>query len=123
MGALRAITISAAKALRVEDRVGSLANGKDADVVLFDGDPFEYAIHVLVVMVGQRRTRGCREPGSRNESTRHSKLGRCDGSMNGYEAPFPAADRQGESAEKQRNRLARPPQSFAATRRFPRRAP
>lgn len=66
MGALRAITISAAKALRVEDRVGSLANGKDADVVLFDGDPFEYASHVLAVMVNgavtYKRMPGALEP-------------------------------------------------------------
>ncbi|MGB6692387.1 MAG: amidohydrolase family protein [Terracidiphilus sp.] len=65
-GALRAITISAAKAIGVEDRVGSLANGKDADVVLFDGDPFEYTSHVLAVMVNgavtYKRTPGALEP-------------------------------------------------------------
>lgn len=36
---LRMITINAAKALGVEDRVGSLETGKDADVVLFKGIP------------------------------------------------------------------------------------
>jgi imidazolonepropionase-like amidohydrolase len=48
---LRAITIDAAKVLNIQDRVGSLTPGKDADVVLFDGDPFEYTSHVLEVVV------------------------------------------------------------------------
>ena len=39
MRALRMVTINAAKALRVEDRLGSLAPGKDADVVLWNGIP------------------------------------------------------------------------------------
>ena len=39
--ALRALTLDAARRLRVDDRVGSLEPGKDADLVLFDGDPFE----------------------------------------------------------------------------------
>jgi imidazolonepropionase-like amidohydrolase len=50
-GALRAITISPAKILGIDDRVGSLSKGKDADVVVFDGDPFEYTSHVELVMV------------------------------------------------------------------------
>jgi imidazolonepropionase-like amidohydrolase len=49
--ALRAITIDAAQILGIQDRVGSLVAGKDADVVLFDGDPFEYTTHVLGVIV------------------------------------------------------------------------
>lgn len=49
--ALAAITIDAARILGVDDRVGSLAAGKDADLVLFDGDPFEYTTHVCGVIV------------------------------------------------------------------------
>jgi imidazolonepropionase-like amidohydrolase len=49
--ALRTITISAAKMLGIDDRVGSLSKGKDADVVVFDGDPFEYTSHVEQVLV------------------------------------------------------------------------
>ena len=49
--ALRAVTIEAAQILGIQDRVGSLTSGKDADVVLFDGDPFEYTSHVLGVIV------------------------------------------------------------------------
>ena len=50
-GALRASTIEAAKILGIADRVGSLEPGKDADVVLYDGDPFEYMSHVTAVLV------------------------------------------------------------------------
>lgn len=38
-GAWRAITINPAKVIGIEDRVGSLEVGKDADIVLFQGDP------------------------------------------------------------------------------------
>jgi len=35
----------------VERRVGSLEPGKDGDVALFDGDPFEYTTHVTGVVI------------------------------------------------------------------------
>jgi imidazolonepropionase-like amidohydrolase len=50
--ALRTVTAEAAKILAIDDRMGSLAPGKDADLALFDGDPFEYTSHVVAVMVG-----------------------------------------------------------------------
>ncbi len=37
----RSITINAAKICGVDDRVGSLAPGKDADIAVFDGNPME----------------------------------------------------------------------------------
>jgi imidazolonepropionase-like amidohydrolase len=43
--ALATITIDAAKILGVDKRVGSIEAGKDADIALFDGDPFEYTTH------------------------------------------------------------------------------
>ncbi|MCB9882143.1 MAG: amidohydrolase family protein [Planctomycetes bacterium] len=49
--ALAAMTIEPAKILGIEKRVGSLEPGKDADCVLFDGDPFEYTTHVIGVYV------------------------------------------------------------------------
>lgn len=49
--ALAAITIDAARILGVGDRVGSLEIGKDGDVALFDGDPFEYTTHVTAVVI------------------------------------------------------------------------
>ena len=45
--ALRTITIDAAKILGIDARVGSLEIGKDGDVALYDGDPFEYTTHCL----------------------------------------------------------------------------
>ncbi|MDJ0840886.1 MAG: amidohydrolase family protein [Acidobacteriota bacterium] len=49
--ALASITIDAARILGIDDRVGSLQAGKDADIVMFDGDPFEYTTHVTGVMI------------------------------------------------------------------------
>jgi imidazolonepropionase-like amidohydrolase len=45
--ALRTITIDAAKILGVAERVGSLEVGKDGDIALYDGDPFEYTSHCV----------------------------------------------------------------------------
>ena len=52
MEALRAITINAAEVIGLADRIGSLAPGKDADVVLFDGHPLETRTHTSLVLVG-----------------------------------------------------------------------
>ncbi len=51
---LAAATIEAARILGIDDRVGSLEVGKDADLVLFDGDPFEYTSHVEAVLINGR---------------------------------------------------------------------
>ena len=48
--ALGTITIEAATILGIANRVGSLEVGKDADVALFDGDPFEYTTHCIGVI-------------------------------------------------------------------------
>ena len=49
--ALRAITINAAEIIGVADRVGSLEVGKDADVVIFSGHPFDYRTVAEVVII------------------------------------------------------------------------
>ena len=49
--ALRAITIDAARICRVDHRLGSLAEGKDADLVLFDGDPLEISASVQATVI------------------------------------------------------------------------
>lgn len=49
--ALASISLDAARILGIEDRVGSLEAGKDGDLVLFDGDPFEYTSHVTAVVI------------------------------------------------------------------------
>ncbi|HKD99605.1 MAG TPA: amidohydrolase family protein, partial [Planctomycetota bacterium] len=50
-GALRSITIDAAKILGIDRRVGSLEPGKDGDLALYDGDPFEYTTHCVGVVI------------------------------------------------------------------------
>lgn len=49
--ALASITIDAARILGIDDRVGSLEVGKDADIALYDGDPFEYTTHAIGVII------------------------------------------------------------------------
>jgi imidazolonepropionase-like amidohydrolase len=49
--ALATVTVDAAKILGISNRVGTLAVGKDGDLALFDGDPFEYTSHVVGVII------------------------------------------------------------------------
>ena len=49
--ALRAITIDAAKICRVDHRLGSLKAGKDADLVIYDGNPLEVASSVKATII------------------------------------------------------------------------
>jgi imidazolonepropionase-like amidohydrolase len=49
--AIRAITINAAEIIGVEDRIGSLEVGKDADIVVLTGHPFDYRSVVELVLV------------------------------------------------------------------------
>lgn len=48
---LKAITINAAKICRVDDRVGSLKVGKDADIVIFSGNPMEVFARTLYTII------------------------------------------------------------------------
>lgn len=59
--ALAMITIDAARVVGVAHRVGSLEAGKDGDVALFDGHPFEHTTHVCAVIAqGQVVSETCR---------------------------------------------------------------
>jgi imidazolonepropionase-like amidohydrolase len=49
--ALEGITIKAARQLMIDDRVGSLEVGKDADVVLHSGHPIDPRTRILAVWV------------------------------------------------------------------------
>ncbi len=49
--ALASITINAAKILGVDSRVGSLEVGKDGDIALYNGDPFEYTTHCVGAVI------------------------------------------------------------------------
>jgi len=49
--ALASITIDAAKILGIDNRVGSLEAGKDADLALYDNDPFEHTSHCVGTVI------------------------------------------------------------------------
>ena len=52
--ALRAVTLAAAQVWGVADTTGSLTPGKDADVVIWSGDPFELTTHAEQVFIRGR---------------------------------------------------------------------
>lgn len=49
--ALKAVTLNPARLLGLEARIGSIEKGKDADLVLYNGDPFEYTTKVCLVII------------------------------------------------------------------------
>jgi imidazolonepropionase-like amidohydrolase len=52
--ALKSITLDAARVLGIDDRYGSIQPGRVADLVLYDGDPFEHATHVTHTIMSGR---------------------------------------------------------------------
>ena len=52
--ALRAVTITPAQILGVDNRVGTVEVGKDADLVLWNGEPFEVTTRPIGVLVSGR---------------------------------------------------------------------
>lgn len=50
-GALKAITINAAKITGIADRVGSIEAGKDADIAVFSGHPFDFRSRCVLTLV------------------------------------------------------------------------
>ena len=53
--ALKAITLYPAQILGIADRVGSLAAGKDATLIITDGDPLEIMTHVNAAFIQGRK--------------------------------------------------------------------
>ena len=51
VAALKAITIWAAEIVGIDERVGSLEPGKDADITLFEGDPLDVRTRVAKVFI------------------------------------------------------------------------
>ena len=49
--ALKSLTINAAEILGIDRRVGSIEKGKDADLVILNGDPLEMTSGVEVVII------------------------------------------------------------------------
>ena len=59
--ALAAVTLESARVIGMDHRVGSLETGKDGDLVLFNGDPFEYTSQVCTVIIeGEVVSDSCR---------------------------------------------------------------
>ena len=52
--ALKAITLHGAEAVGLEDRIGSISPGKDADLVFLDGEPFNMMTSVTKVLIDGR---------------------------------------------------------------------
>jgi len=53
--ALKAITINAAKCVKLDNRIGSLEIGKDADMVLYTGDPLDYSSKVKMTFINGQK--------------------------------------------------------------------
>ena len=49
--ALATITIDAAKIIGLDNRLGSLETGKDGDIAMYDGDPFEFTTHCIGTII------------------------------------------------------------------------
>ncbi len=49
--ALKSVTINAAEITGISDRVGSIEKGKDADIVIYDGNPLELSTRVLKTII------------------------------------------------------------------------
>jgi imidazolonepropionase-like amidohydrolase len=52
--ALRAVTLTPAELFGVSDRIGSLQPGRDANIVVWSGDPFEFSTQVEHVLIRGR---------------------------------------------------------------------
>jgi imidazolonepropionase-like amidohydrolase len=63
--ALRSVTIAGAKMLDLDERIGSLRPGKDADFVVLSGDPFSVYTKVLETWVEGRRVFDRNDPQDR----------------------------------------------------------
>lgn len=63
--ALEAVTLAGARMLRLQDRIGSLDVGKDADLVVLSGDPFSVQTKVLQTFVEGRKVFDREDPEDR----------------------------------------------------------
>jgi len=50
--ALKAVTLNPAEILGVSDRIGSIEKGKDADLIIWNGDPRDYSTTLKTTIIG-----------------------------------------------------------------------
>lgn len=67
--ALEALTLAGARMLDMEDRIGSLELGKDADIIVLDGDPFSVYTFVQQTWIDGLKVYDRTEPDQRKYST------------------------------------------------------
>ena len=70
---LRMVTVNAAEICGVAGRIGSIETGKDADIVIYDGDPFEISTRVVMVLINGRLVYDAR--GGESEASRVAESG------------------------------------------------
>lgn len=54
---LKALTINPARATGIDDKVGSIEVGKDADIVIWSGDPFHYMTDAETILVNGKKVK------------------------------------------------------------------
>jgi len=74
-GALAALTRNGARMMRLDDRLGSLEVGKDADFVLLSGPPFSVYTHVMETWIDGERVFDRNDPDDRRYATGGFALG------------------------------------------------
>lgn len=67
--ALKAVTLAGAKMMDLEDRIGSLDVGKDADLIILNGDPFSVYTFVEQTWIEGQKVYDRAEPDQRKYST------------------------------------------------------
>ena len=74
--ALQMVTLNAARELGLDDRIGSLEVGKEADVAVFNGHPFNpFSRCELTVIDGRVRFQRSRQPTAMSRDSRQSSVG------------------------------------------------